>query len=292
MSAVRNYAVVTASYWGFTLTDGAIRMLVLLHFYSLGYTPVHAGVSFPALRDGRHLRQSWRRLARGALWHPAHADDGSRLADRRPDVAVRPQSALERGASRSPGSWPRKASRASPRTSPRQPRNPRSRPPRNGGAGQLFKWVAWFTGSKNAMKGAGFFVGGLLLESIGFRGALWLMAAASLSCWSVSPSSLPRTLGKAKASKTFRELFAKTRSDQSDGCCSCIPVRLARRVVRRRPAGVSLQPGLALHARLRASSRVGRSAMASFRLLRHWSSAAARMGYRVKCLRRGCGVLC
>ena len=39
MSAVRNYAVVTSSYWGFTLTDGALRMLVLLHFYSLGYTP-------------------------------------------------------------------------------------------------------------------------------------------------------------------------------------------------------------------------------------------------------------
>src|ERR1700746_868177 len=39
MSAVRNYAVVTGSYWGFTLTDGALRMLVLLHFYSLGYTP-------------------------------------------------------------------------------------------------------------------------------------------------------------------------------------------------------------------------------------------------------------
>src|ERR1044072_9166872 len=40
MSAVWNYAIVTASYWGFTLTDGALRMLVLLHFYSLGYTPL------------------------------------------------------------------------------------------------------------------------------------------------------------------------------------------------------------------------------------------------------------
>ena len=39
MSDVRNYAVVTGSYLGFTLTDGAIRMLVLLHFYGLGYTP-------------------------------------------------------------------------------------------------------------------------------------------------------------------------------------------------------------------------------------------------------------
>lgn len=35
----RNYAIVTSAYWGFTLTDGALRMLVLLHFYKLGYSP-------------------------------------------------------------------------------------------------------------------------------------------------------------------------------------------------------------------------------------------------------------
>ncbi len=35
----RNYAIVTAAYWGFTLTDGALRMLVLLHFHQLGYSP-------------------------------------------------------------------------------------------------------------------------------------------------------------------------------------------------------------------------------------------------------------
>jgi hypothetical protein len=82
-----------------------------------------------------------------------------------------------------------------------------------GGSGQLFKWVAWFTGSKNAMKGAGFFVGGLLLETIGFRGALWLMAAALAFVLVGVAASLPRTLGKAKkASRSFRELFAKTRS--------------------------------------------------------------------------------
>ncbi|MCA4904328.1 MAG: MFS transporter, partial [Rhodocyclaceae bacterium] len=39
MSGSRNYAIVTAAYWGFTLTDGALRMLVLLHFYKLGYSP-------------------------------------------------------------------------------------------------------------------------------------------------------------------------------------------------------------------------------------------------------------
>ena len=45
-------------------------------------------------------------------------------------------------------------------------------------SGRLFRWVAFFTGSKNAMKGVGFFLGGLLLEALGFRGALWAMAAA------------------------------------------------------------------------------------------------------------------
>jgi len=81
-----------------------------------------------------------------------------------------------------------------------------------GGSGQLFRWVAWFTGSKNAMKGAGFFVGGLLLQTTGFRGALWLMAAALAFVLAGVAASLPRTLGKAKASRSFRELFAKTRS--------------------------------------------------------------------------------
>ena len=38
-SGTRNYAIVTAAYWGFTLSDGALRMLVLLHFYRLGYSP-------------------------------------------------------------------------------------------------------------------------------------------------------------------------------------------------------------------------------------------------------------
>ncbi|MEI7786282.1 MAG: MFS transporter, partial [Betaproteobacteria bacterium] len=39
-SAVRHYAIVTSAYWGFTLTDGALRMLVLLHFYKLGYSAI------------------------------------------------------------------------------------------------------------------------------------------------------------------------------------------------------------------------------------------------------------
>jgi MFS family permease len=81
----------------------------------------------------------------------------------------------------------------------------------DGGNGQLFTWVAWFTGSKNAMKGFGFFVGGLLLQTIGFKPALWLMALMLAVVLANVLLSLPRELGKAKASKSFAELFAKSR---------------------------------------------------------------------------------
>ena len=46
MTNIRNYIVVTAAYWGFTLTDGALRMLVLLHFHALGYSPFELATLF------------------------------------------------------------------------------------------------------------------------------------------------------------------------------------------------------------------------------------------------------
>ena len=78
------------------------------------------------------------------------------------------------------------------------------------GSGQLFRWVAWFTGSKNAMKGIGFFVGGLLLDLVGFRYALWLMAGLLAIILVAGLLSLPVQLGKAKSSKSVRELFGKS----------------------------------------------------------------------------------
>jgi MFS family permease len=79
-------------------------------------------------------------------------------------------------------------------------------------SGQLFRWVAWFTGSKNAMKGVGFFLGGLLLDGLGFSASLWLMAGVLTIVLIAVLLSLPRMMGKAKASKTFRELFGKSRA--------------------------------------------------------------------------------
>ena len=45
-TGIRNYAIVTAAYWGFTITDGALRMLVLLYFHTLGYTPLEVAMLF------------------------------------------------------------------------------------------------------------------------------------------------------------------------------------------------------------------------------------------------------
>jgi predicted MFS family arabinose efflux permease len=78
-------------------------------------------------------------------------------------------------------------------------------------SGRLFRWVAWFTGSKNAMKGFGFFLGGLLLEALGFRGALWTMAALLGCVLAGVLAFVPPLMGRAKASKSLRELFAKSR---------------------------------------------------------------------------------
>jgi len=78
-------------------------------------------------------------------------------------------------------------------------------------SGQLFQWVAWFTGSKNAMKGVGFFLGGLLLDRLGFQGALWTMAGLLALVLFGVVAFVPKLMGKSKASKSMRELFAKNR---------------------------------------------------------------------------------
>jgi predicted MFS family arabinose efflux permease len=211
MAGVRNYAVVTASYWSFTLTDGALRMLVLLHFYGLGYTPfmlaflfllyeaagifANLGGGWLAARFGipRMLMSGLTLQIAGLLMLSGLQTGWTRALSVAYVVAAQGIAGVAKDLTKTASKSAIKATS-------------------EGGAGQLFRWVAWFTGSKNAMKGIGFFVGGLLLDFAGFRGALWLMAALLAFVLVCVSLSLPRTLGKAKASKSFRELFAKSRS--------------------------------------------------------------------------------
>ena len=211
MSAARNYAIVTASYMSFTLTDGALRMLVLLHFYQLGCTPFTLAALFLLYETAgifANLGGGWlalrfgipRMLAVGmslqitgllllsalqAAWSPALSVAWVVLAQGIAGVAK---------------DLTKTASKSAIKASSQQ------------GAGQLFRWVAFFTGSKNAMKGIGFFLGGALLQFVGFQAALWLMAAMLAVPLIGVSLSLPRTLGRAKSSKSFSELFAKSRA--------------------------------------------------------------------------------
>jgi len=78
-----------------------------------------------------------------------------------------------------------------------------------GAKGALFRWVALLTGSKNAMKGAGFFLGGLLLATVGFQASLLAMAAVLMLVLAAVVAILPRGMGRAKAGSKLASLLAK-----------------------------------------------------------------------------------
>lgn len=78
--------------------------------------------------------------------------------------------------------------------------------------GTLYKWVAVLTGSKNALKGVGFFLGGALLMWLGFGGAVGAMAIALTIVWLLSLILLKQDLGKAKNKPKFRDIFSKSRA--------------------------------------------------------------------------------
>ncbi len=209
MASARDYLVVTASYWGFTLVDGALRMLVLLHFFTRGYSPFvlaflfllyeFAGIvanlagGWLAVRFGipRMLMAGQALQIAGLVMLSALDPSWTAAASVAWVVAAQGIAGLAKDFTKTASKSAIKATAGA-------------------GAGRLFKWVAWFTGSKNAMKGIGFFVGGMLLDTIGFRAALWGMAALLGIVLVAGLVLLPRELGKARASRTMRELFAKS----------------------------------------------------------------------------------
>jgi len=208
---LRNYILVTGAYWGFTLTDGALRMLVLLHFFNLGYSPVTLAFLFllyeffgmvTNLLGGWIASQMGLRvtlvaglalqvaaLGMLALLNP-HWTEGLSVA------WVMISQALSGIA--------KDLTKMSSKSAIKVLLPPDAK-------GTLFKWVAVLTGSKNALKGVGFFVGGFLLATAGFSGALWIMAGALAVVWIGSWLSLPREMGKAKSKAGWREVLSKSR---------------------------------------------------------------------------------
>ena len=205
----RNYVIVTLAYWGFTLTDGALRMLVLLHFFRLGYSPFTLAFLFllyEAAGIGANLMGGWlathfgiaRMLAVGLATQILGFLLLSAISPGWGEVLSVVWVVVAQGVCGVAKDITKTVSKSAIKLTA------------GGASGRLFKWVAFFTGSKNAMKGVGFFLGGLLLEALGFRGALWAMAAVLTVVLAGVLRALPPMMGRAKASRSARELFAKS----------------------------------------------------------------------------------
>ena len=209
-SGTRNYAIVTAAYWGFTLSDGALRMLVLLHFYRLGYSPFTLAFLFllyEAMGVVANLVGGWLATRYGiarmlAVGLATQILGFLLLSALSPSWTVALSVAWVVGAQGICGvakDLTKTASKSAIKLTAGE------------ASGQLFKRVAFFTGSKNAMKGVGFFLGGLLLQSVGFQAALWIMAGLLALVFVGVVSFVPPLMGKARASKSAKEFFAKNR---------------------------------------------------------------------------------
>lgn len=211
MTDLRNYALVTGAYWGFTLTDGALRMLVLLHFHELGYSATQIAFLFLLYEFfgvitnliggwiGSHMGLKVTLFSGLALQIFALFSLGLLAPGWPPLFSVCYVMGLQ-ALSGIAKDLTKMSSKSAIKVLV---------PPEADSA--LFKWVAVLTGSKNALKGAGFFLGGLLLSVVGFRAALWLMAAGLALVLLAIFFSLPREIGRAKNKIKFSAIFSKSR---------------------------------------------------------------------------------
>ena len=204
---LRNYALVTAGYWAFTLTDGALRMLVLLHFNELGYSPVAIAFLFLAYEFMgilTNLLGGWVGSRRG-LNRTLVAGLGLQIV------------ALAALTLESP-SWQRWLSvtfvmamqALSGIAKDLTKMSSKSAVKTVAGDGSLFRLVAILTGSKNALKGVGFFLGAALLGWLGYDGALWAMAGALVVVVVALLVFLNEDIGKSKRKPPLRSVLSKS----------------------------------------------------------------------------------
>lgn len=201
---LRHYLVVTGGYWAFTVTDGAIRMLVVLYFHSLGYSPFEVAMLFlfyEFFGIVTNLLGGWLG-ARIGLNLTMHIGMGMQVvalaALTVPDawlsvpyvMAAQALSGIAKDLNKMSAKASVKAMVGA------------------GGESRLFRWVAVLTGSKNALKGAGYFVGAALLELAGFRGALAVLAGMLLIVLAGTVLLLPSGVGKMTSKPKFTQVFS------------------------------------------------------------------------------------
>lgn len=192
--ALSAYIAVTAAYWAFMLTDGALRMLVLLHFHELGFSPLQLAWLFVLYEVAgmiTNLSAGWI-AARFGLTSTLYAGLALQVAALVALAQLDPGWTLTasvvfvmavQGASGVAKDLAKMSSKSAVK---------HLAPTAQGG---LFHWVAILTGSKNAVKGVGFFLGAALLAGIGFVASVLAMAAVLavilVAVWLAMPPGLP-----------------------------------------------------------------------------------------------------
>ncbi|MCE0493540.1 organoarsenical effux MFS transporter ArsJ [Vibrio salinus] len=206
--SIRQYMVVTFNYWNFTLTDGALRMLVVLYFHQLGYDTLAIASLFLFYEFFGVVTN----LIGGWL--------GARLGLNRTmniGLAIQVLALLMLAV---PGSWltviwvmiAQALSGIAKDLNKMSAKSSIKGLVASDQQGVLYKWIAILTGSKNALKGAGFFLGGVLLSTIGFQYSMFVMAGVLLLVFLGSLIWLDQDLGKAKSKPKFQDIFSKSPS--------------------------------------------------------------------------------
>ena len=173
---LRAYAAVTAAYWAFMLSDGALRMLVLLHFNALGFTPIQLAWLFLLYELAgivTNLYAGWLAARFGlaaTLYAGLVLQIGALAALAQLDPAWSLTASVVfvmavQGVSGVAKDLAKMSSKSAVKLLAPE------------AEGTLFRWVAALTGSKNAIKGLGFFLGAVMLATLGFDAAIWGMAA-------------------------------------------------------------------------------------------------------------------
>jgi predicted MFS family arabinose efflux permease len=208
-AGIRHYAAITGAYWGFTLTDGALRMLVLLYFHRLGYGALEIASLFLLYEIAGIVTN----LLGGFIASRLGLNITLYLGLSLQIIALIMLSFLDKewsshfailwvlisqGLSGTAKDFTKMSAKSAikllvPKDS----------------HGLLFKWTSLLTGSKNTLKGAGFFMGGALLSVFGFQVSLYMMAAPLFIILILILAALPKDLGKAKSKSKFKDILSK-----------------------------------------------------------------------------------
>jgi MFS family permease len=206
---LRNYVLVTGAYWADTLVDGATRTLVLFYFDQLGYTPLQVASLFVLYEIAgivTNLLGGWIAARLGLkitlfMGLAVQVLALLMLGFAPASLLVVPYVMASQALSGIAKDLTKMSSKSAVKLVVAE--NDQS---------SLYRWVAILTGSKNALKGVGFFLGGLLLTLFGFQTAALALAALVLIALLATSSLMHGHLGHPDKTAKFTKMFSNNRA--------------------------------------------------------------------------------